>query len=76
MTLSCVSLPSPSSLESRQPSPPAAVELSKDDSGVAAGVGAVAGGAALELELLSPGTLKSEKGMIGEYKVMRQKMDD
>lgn len=73
MSLSSVSSPSPSSLESRQPSPAAAFLLSEEDSGLAAGVGAIAGGAALESELLSPGTLGSEKEIIGEHKVGRGK---
>lgn len=56
--MSSVGSPSPSSLESRPPSPAAtAAQLREVGSGLAAGAGAAAGGAALEAELLSPGTL-------------------
>lgn len=72
MSLSSVGSPSPSSLESRPPSPAADTQLSEEGSGLAAGILAVAEGAALESELLSPGTLGSEIMIIGEYKVRRE----
>lgn len=49
---------SPSSLESRPPSPAAATKLWGDGSGLGAGAGAGAGGRGLEVEVVEPGTLE------------------